>query len=1011
MRLSTRKRLRSVACLLLLLAFCATLLPTHSVSAEEQTVVIPKEEVQVSLLQSLWQRAKAEDTKRPARTIEELIASSITFGYQSGEGNIDEIIKIDSDFRKKYRTAVNSLTNPSLETLTLVGLSQAATIPKLKGEIKSVAGALLTLDLRDENMKNQIATGTTVFFQNEIARLEANQVRRIVEKAKQDPQFAARYDQVNKDRLGASISELDDVGKFIRDHPDAAIPPKIVQAMRADGSVALSLAELNELARTEFGKINASIDDLQQTVNSINAKQGVLLDYVLDERERREAQALAAAKAREHQLKLQVAASAVNIVATLAGYIDPERGKQIGVIGSSALQIAEAYSSWTEAVAGLGTLDALTSLSTAAMTGNVINAALQVFSLFGPSQPTPEQMILEEIGKLREQVGELRTEMHDRFDRVDAQLNAIYTTLQDRFDKIDLRLGKIDGDIQEIQQTLLRLDQTLSRIERNSFEFLDATNRRPLLNAINGGLGYKERTGQDMPYQPDFVQYENDFHSWGTLFAFDALSAGPTQRDYSDAAVLAELNAFPLDVNINYLNGWLQAHGLQPFANKRLPGPRDWLFASRAYAQLGLDWPEHAARIKPERQAALDAIGRDLEQAMQNISTRLTPDGPQGNAPLFTAVISHYNQQLGALDRGLQATEATFVRERASALGRNTPFDLYGGADQRVNHTPAEMTTMICGNAPGFPSLPAPHNLQNIVPDYSLSVLADYLQAKPIKVCLGGQWLDQRRICSGSLCQDFAFHRAIISVYVGNNTVARRSIDAPQREVVKEQAVLRTFAGWQEGPFYKAQFEAQFVNATPIPSTQREAIISAVEQTLRQQQQAFAGRVGSEISGGSLKDAALRLAGAKKLLESFVALGMPQALESDDLLRSLLYSNQALIDDQQVVAAYTRPVSPTLGATAAISPTDLTINPRTALMETATKRQQAIGELLTRYTDAINAKRYNEPISLIGDTRLRMNLAMSLAGVAVGTPPLPGVPGGPGAPGGSQRFFLPLVRR
>jgi hypothetical protein len=113
------------------------------------------------------------------------------------------------------------------------------------------------------------------------------------------------------------------------------------------------------------------------------------------------------------------------------------------VIGSSIVQVADAYTSWTKAVAGLGTLDALTSLSTAAMTGNVISAVLNVVSLFGAGQPTPEQMILEQIGKLREQVSELRSEMHDRFDRVDQQLNTIYTTMQDRFDKIDLRLGKI----------------------------------------------------------------------------------------------------------------------------------------------------------------------------------------------------------------------------------------------------------------------------------------------------------------------------------------------------------------------------------------------------------------------------------------------------------------------------------------------------------------------------------------------------------------------------------------
>jgi hypothetical protein len=990
--------MRSVACLVLLIAFGAALLPAYSVSAEEQVVVIPKEELQVSLLQRLWRQAKYNYDTSPSRQIEELISTEI-FLKAYAAGRADEIEQLTASFSQKYRAATSSLTNPSHQTLVLLGLSQAATMPGLKREMQSIAGSLLSNDELPVDMKEQIATGITAYFQVEISRHEAEQARRAVRQARQDPQFATRYDQVNKERLGASITELDDVGRFIRDHPDAAVPPSIVRALRPDGSVALSLQELNELARSEFGKINASIDDLQTTVDSINAKQDVLLDYVLDQRARQEAQALAEAKAQEHRLKLQIAGSAVTIISTLAGYIDPERGKQISVVGSSLIQIADAYTSWTKAVAGLGTLDALTSLSTAAMTGNVISAVLNVVSLFGPAQPTPEQMILEEIGKLRQQVSQLRTEMHDRFDRVDAQLNTIYTTLQDRFDKIDLRLGKIDGNVQEIQQTLVRLDQTLSRMERNSFEFLDASSRRPLLNAINGGLGYRERTGRDMPYQPDFVQYENDFHSWGTLFAFDPLSAGPTQRDYSDTAVLAELSAYPLDVNINYLNGWLVAHGHQPFANKRLPGPRDWLFASRAYAQLGLEWPAHIAQITPERQAALDAVGRELEQAMRNISTRQTPAGPLGNDVLFDEVLANYAGQIGAFDADLQATQAAFVQQHASALGRSALFDLYGGVEQRVNHTPAEMTTMTCGNAPGYGNLPAPHNLKNIVPDYDLFVLADYLQAKALKVCLDGRWLDTKVICSGSLCQPYAFHQAIIRVAVGGLTVARWTIDMPEREVATKQALVRTLEGWNAGPFYQRLFEEQFANATPTPTPNRDAILSATQQELARLQGVFEGRVRSEMASGSLKDAALRLAGGRKLVESFVALGMPQALANDDLMRSLVYSNQALIGDQDVIAAYSRAINLTPGTTGTVSDVDLTINPRNALIATANKRYQALGQLLTRYTDAITARTYSEPINLIGNTRLRMDLALTLAGIE----PMPG--------GNLRRLYLPLIRR
>jgi hypothetical protein len=1013
-------RVRSLACVALLLTFCITLLPTYSVSAEEQVVIIPKEEMQVSLLQSLWQRTKEESGSLPQGDVEWLLETEMA--ARSTTVSANELARDIEVFRNNYRARMEAIPYPSYEQAIYSGLETLAQFPRFKNELPDIVQFLLLVPEfgpnRGFDSKLQISNGAALFFTKQsFAQREAEQTRRAVQKAKSDPKFVERYDMVHKDRLGASITELDDVGTFIRDHPEAVIPPKIVQALRSDGSVAISLAELNELARTEFGKINASIDDLQQTVDSINAKQDVLLDYVLDERARQEAQALAEAKANEHRLKLQVAGSAINIVSTLASYIDPEVGKQISVIGNSALQIAEAYSSWSKAVAGLGTLDALGSLSTAAMTGNVISAVLNVVSLFGPAQPTPEQMILEEIGKLRQQVSELRTEMHDRFDRVDAQLNTIYTTLQDRFDKIDLRLGKIEGDIEEVQQTLVRLEQTLSRIERNSFEFLDATNRRPLLNAINGGLGYRERTGLAMPYQPDFLRYENDFHSWGTLFAFDPLSAGPSQRDYSDGAVLAELSAYPLDVNINYLNGWLVANGMQPFANKGLPGPRDWLFASRAYAQLALEWPEHAAQIHPERQASLAAVGQELEQAMQNISTRLTADGPQGNMPLFTEVISYYTEKIERVEAALVNTQTTFVAERANALGHNVGFDLYGGVDQPMAYVAPELTTIACGSPADHGSLAAPHNLKQIVPNYNRVTLAEYLKLSVIKVCLEGENVEQRMECFPDptdprdpvgICYNYTKTQATLRVFIDNVEVAVRSVTPPDERIDDGDYTPLAFIhlAW---PSYKAAFETQFAAATsastaalsPTASKQLAATTSQLEQALTDLQQAFNRRVLIEVGNGTIKDEANELAGAKKLLESFVALGMPQALESDDLLRSLLYSNQALVDDQQVALAYSRPLSSTLGTDEAASPLDLTFNPRVALLATAEKRHQALHALLSRYSEAISAETYSEPINLIGDTRLRLRLAHILAGGTVDEPP----------PRSNRRLFLPLVQR
>jgi hypothetical protein len=52
--------------------------------------------------------------------------------------------------------------------------------------------------------------------------------------------------------------------------------------MRPDGSVEISLAELEALTRTEFGKINTAIGDIRQTLDTLSAQQQDLVDFMND---------------------------------------------------------------------------------------------------------------------------------------------------------------------------------------------------------------------------------------------------------------------------------------------------------------------------------------------------------------------------------------------------------------------------------------------------------------------------------------------------------------------------------------------------------------------------------------------------------------------------------------------------------------------------------------------------------------------------------------------------------
>jgi hypothetical protein len=986
---------------MVLLAIFAALLPAQRASAQEPKIVLTDQEVRKQLYEA-WTMDQVKKTGyriswAEARTKSLLIADQMLVDvsldpdvvFKQAEALQERFIKrlgprgADPEYRFKLSPRVSeeamyaaALESPYFkESAKRVYEETKARAPKLLGETVTSDGRAYYQSYIEGNLLD------TVY-----RTLLQEKIDQAVARAESDEKFVKSWDAAFAPFTGVKLEGFDAKG-FLAAHPEAA-PVEIQNAIKPDGTMEISLAELEQLAKGEFANINASIDDMQKTLVEISKTQGELVDYMNDQKKRQAAQELAEAKEKEHQLRLQAASSAVSIVSTLVGLKYPERGKQIAVVGGSLIKISDSLRGWMQATAGLNGLSKIGSLSTVVMTGNVLGAVMNIVSLFGPQQPPPEQIILEEIGKLRQQVNELRTEMHTRFDQVDKQLNAIYTAMNERFNLIDIQLGKINGNLQEIQQSLLSLGIQLNRMERNNVEYLDAIGRRPLREAMNGALGYKERTGVDMPYQPDFVAYENTFHTWGTVNAFDALSAGPTQRDYSDGQVLAELSAAPLDANLNYLNGWLQTHGMQPFATGRLPSPRDWAFASRAYAELGLDWPAHIRRISGPRQAALDAVGNDLQQALGNISTIQTPSGPQGNGPLFTALTDYYNAKLQALDSALKGSEAAFVNEVQRSLNRSAPFDLYGGLDQSLAYPyqPDDFSTTTCGGtAPPESQLATPRHLKNMIADYNRFALADYLQVSPLKVCVNAAWvnLDPPCVAGPGTCDRYGQVRVVLQVLSDNKAGLVSHYLDKFRQKYSDENVWNVIAP-EWATFWKPKFEMYFIHQitppplTPAAAQQLEAVSSATATKLAALQRAHAGRVPSELSSGPLRTRAVELAGAKKLLESFITLGLPRAIDNDDLLRSLLFSGESLVDDQQIALAYTRPTTQTLSATAAGEAQPL-VNPRVTLLQTAQKRHDALAGLLNDYLGNISTENYREDIALVAGARFDMQLARAFA--------------------------------
>lgn len=370
--------------------------------------------------------------------------------------------------------------------------------------------------------------------------------------------------------------------------------------------------------------------------------------------------------------------------------------------------------------------------------------------------------------------------------------------------------------------------------------------------------------------------------------------------------------------------------------------------------------------------------------------------------------MAYHNAKLAALDAGIQPLEEAFVQDvQVSRLERSEPFDLFGGLDQPLVYQAPGFSTIACDAATDTAPT-APTTLKAQTPNFERYNLADYLKLGTMTTCLRTRLTNVELICQPGhdACDRRGDLQMFVNVRFDGVSLAERTLPVGRvivpAETEPDEYVLQR---WET---LKATFEVQSIAVAPTPALaqQRAELLASttisMQNQLRGYQQELYGRVLNGLNSGALHPAAVELAGATKLLDSFVILGLPQAIDSDDFLRSLLFSDQQLVNDQQVIAAYATRTLRASATSAADDDAALMTNPRLTLGETGQKRRAALNSLLTRYLDGISGGTYCEDSALMANARLDLRLARRFAD--------PDAPE-PTPPEQSKGIFLPLVAR
>jgi hypothetical protein len=98
------------------------------------------------------------------------------------------------------------------------------------------------------------------------------------------------------------------------------------------------------------------------------------------------------------------------------------------------------------------TSPSLTGLALSGPTFDVAGAAMGLSGLLGGNrEDVANAMVVEQLTALRESIGALRIEMHERFDQLEAMITKLDARINERFDRLDQRLDRIEARLSTIQ--------------------------------------------------------------------------------------------------------------------------------------------------------------------------------------------------------------------------------------------------------------------------------------------------------------------------------------------------------------------------------------------------------------------------------------------------------------------------------------------------------------------------------------------------------------------------------
>ncbi len=743
-----------------------------------------------------------------------------------------------------------------------------------------------------------------------------------------------------RDALWADVSHQsvrDDAHALLAGNPELRNDAvrAVTAGLAADGSLTVSVAAIEDLVSAGMQSVAAQSAVALADHRAIEQWcPGFQCQAQLDAA--RDASAAARREIAERQ-------AAVTAASGLLRLQNSDYGAAVAAEAQAATQVANAINSYFAATDLSNTLHAasdvaglLVSLSiayvdpAAAITG-VVNIVRDVIAR--EVGPDANEVILQALQGISQQLSAFARSTEAQFRTLDARLVSLTRDVATLAEELSAQLAEVRTQLTGLSTALINLQASVDRLHAEIQRLFAQGARNNLDTTINTWLGGGDLSAAELRV-PAGTLYTNATRIALTetvlnpTDAFDALTAGMRGELDPNVNFFA---LFPGQVSDSPASiAWPPAlastcPGGSPSRGLCLPSPDFWAASSRAYAQLLLENRNVVTRDRLDQLDAMLAGGHALERTLDRIAARDTDTGT--NSRLFNASLDYYrswvghntNRQSGppALIQALRAERERYLAEVKpdGVISTSTaPFvDPYGSATQPLDGVDLfdtdSFATIRSDNGFMIPSLRRTPGLLTWLPPEVLNGVR--LGRAGVKVTWTARWFGTTppRDQTGTLVVrlSYALTGGPTEVPLGwvesFRLIERNCSSGP------DSAYFTVAAGWptgatnppcfvniaddlaraavgQGGTRDTSGFAAGVAAVTPrIQTRLRELRAEILDNWLADDGSLTSGK-GTQATNA--RAAAERVGGAQTLLNGYVALGLPQAVATDDTLRGLV---------------------------------------------------------------------------------------------------------------------------